>query len=151
MSVSSIERRQSSARVTSEALKIAAEGWLPAANIRRGKQGFLAPLDRWLRRMESDYRLVAHDRYPFTIYDKHERGPHEVDCIEVFKFVPRGEGRVVVTLRADERAAGLERHPGGAARGHVQRVSGGERRRADAVFRGVPAGLIPKGKLDPVP
>ncbi|HEV8122733.1 MAG TPA: asparagine synthase (glutamine-hydrolyzing) [Gemmatimonadales bacterium] len=37
---------------TKEALKVAAESWLPAGNIRRGKQGFLAPLDRWLREAE---------------------------------------------------------------------------------------------------
>ena len=37
---------------TKEALKVALESWLPAGNIRRGKQGFLAPLNRWLR--ESD-------------------------------------------------------------------------------------------------
>jgi asparagine synthetase B (glutamine-hydrolysing) len=34
---------------TKEAVKIAAERWLPARNIRRRKQGFLAPLGRWLR------------------------------------------------------------------------------------------------------
>jgi asparagine synthase (glutamine-hydrolysing) len=32
-----------------EALKIAVESWLPAGNIRRPKQGFLAPVSRWLR------------------------------------------------------------------------------------------------------
>ncbi|MGH7512044.1 MAG: asparagine synthase (glutamine-hydrolyzing) [Gemmatimonadales bacterium] len=37
---------------TKETLKVAVGGWLPAGNIRRGKQGFLAPLNRWLR--ESD-------------------------------------------------------------------------------------------------
>jgi asparagine synthase (glutamine-hydrolysing) len=37
---------------TKETLKVAFESWLPAGNIRRGKQGFLAPLNRWLR--ESD-------------------------------------------------------------------------------------------------
>jgi len=37
---------------TKEALKVAAESWLPTANVRRGKQGFLAPLDRWLREAE---------------------------------------------------------------------------------------------------
>ena len=34
---------------TKETLKVAVEGWLPAGNIRRGKQGFLAPLNRWLQ------------------------------------------------------------------------------------------------------
>jgi asparagine synthase (glutamine-hydrolysing) len=34
---------------TKETLKVAVGGWLPAGNIRRGKQGFLAPLNRWLR------------------------------------------------------------------------------------------------------
>ena len=34
---------------TKEALKVAVESWVPAGNIRRGKQGFLAPIDRWLR------------------------------------------------------------------------------------------------------
>jgi asparagine synthase (glutamine-hydrolysing) len=32
-----------------EALKIAVESWLPAGNVRRRKQGFLAPVSRWLR------------------------------------------------------------------------------------------------------
>jgi len=35
---------------TKETLKVAMESWLPADNIRRGKQGFLAPLDRWLQK-----------------------------------------------------------------------------------------------------
>jgi asparagine synthase (glutamine-hydrolysing) len=34
---------------TKETLKVAMESWLPAGNIRRDKQGFLAPLGRWLR------------------------------------------------------------------------------------------------------
>ena len=34
---------------TKEALKVAVSDWLPAGNIRRTKQGLLAPLDRWLR------------------------------------------------------------------------------------------------------
>jgi asparagine synthase (glutamine-hydrolysing) len=34
---------------TKEALKVAVGSWLPAGNIRRGKQGFLAPLGRWLK------------------------------------------------------------------------------------------------------
>jgi len=38
---------------TKETLKVAVESWVPAANIRRGKQGFLAPLDRWLQQSES--------------------------------------------------------------------------------------------------
>jgi asparagine synthase (glutamine-hydrolysing) len=38
-----------SPKQTKETLKAALAGWLPAGNIRRGKQGFLAPLDRWLR------------------------------------------------------------------------------------------------------
>jgi asparagine synthase (glutamine-hydrolysing) len=37
---------------TKEALKVAVESWVPAANIRRGKQGFLAPLNRWLQQSE---------------------------------------------------------------------------------------------------
>jgi asparagine synthase (glutamine-hydrolysing) len=37
---------------TKEALKVAVKGWLPAGNIRRPKQGFLAPVNRWLQ--ESD-------------------------------------------------------------------------------------------------
>jgi asparagine synthase (glutamine-hydrolysing) len=32
-----------------EALKVAVESWLPAGNIRRRKQGFLAPVNRWLQ------------------------------------------------------------------------------------------------------
>jgi asparagine synthase (glutamine-hydrolysing) len=32
-----------------ETLKLALGEWLPAGNIRRGKQGFLAPMARWLR------------------------------------------------------------------------------------------------------
>ncbi|MEO7475266.1 MAG: asparagine synthase (glutamine-hydrolyzing) [Gemmatimonadales bacterium] len=36
-------------RHTKETLKVAMANWVPAGNIRRGKQGFLAPLDRWLR------------------------------------------------------------------------------------------------------
>jgi asparagine synthase (glutamine-hydrolysing) len=32
-----------------EVLKVAVESWLPAGNIRRPKQGFLAPVSRWLR------------------------------------------------------------------------------------------------------
>ena len=35
-------------RHTKETLKVAVEGWLPAGNIRRAKQGFLAPVNRWL-------------------------------------------------------------------------------------------------------
>jgi asparagine synthase (glutamine-hydrolysing) len=34
---------------TKEALKVAMESWLPPGNIRRGKQGFLAPLHHWMR------------------------------------------------------------------------------------------------------
>ena len=34
---------------TKEALKVAVREWLPAENIRRPKQGLLAPLDQWLR------------------------------------------------------------------------------------------------------
>ncbi len=34
---------------TKETLKVAVESWLPAGNIRRAKQGFLAPLNRWIR------------------------------------------------------------------------------------------------------
>lgn len=37
---------------TKETLKVAMESWLPAGNIRRGKQGFLAPVDRWLKQSE---------------------------------------------------------------------------------------------------
>ncbi len=37
---------------TKEPLKVALASWLPAANIRRGKQGFLAPIDRWLRQSQ---------------------------------------------------------------------------------------------------
>ena len=32
-----------------ETLKVALESWLPAGNIRRGKQGFIAPIGRWLQ------------------------------------------------------------------------------------------------------
>ena len=35
-------------RHTKETLKVAMGSWLPAGNIRRGKQGFLAPMSRWL-------------------------------------------------------------------------------------------------------
>ena len=34
---------------TKEALKVAVGGWLPVGNIRRRKQGLLAPFDRWMR------------------------------------------------------------------------------------------------------
>jgi asparagine synthase (glutamine-hydrolysing) len=34
---------------TKETLKVAMGSWLPAGNIRRAKQGFLAPIDRWLQ------------------------------------------------------------------------------------------------------
>jgi asparagine synthase (glutamine-hydrolysing) len=34
---------------TKEALKVAVGEWLPAGNIRRRKQGLIAPFDRWLR------------------------------------------------------------------------------------------------------
>jgi hypothetical protein len=49
-------------------------------------------VERWLARKQADYRLVARDKYPFPIYDKHELSRGEVDYIEVFKFVPRGGG-----------------------------------------------------------
>jgi asparagine synthase (glutamine-hydrolysing) len=39
-------------RHTKEALKVALRSWLPEGTIRRGKQGFLAPLDRWLKEAE---------------------------------------------------------------------------------------------------
>jgi len=39
---------------TKETLKVAVEGWLPEGNIRRAKQGFLAPLNRWLRESSGD-------------------------------------------------------------------------------------------------
>jgi hypothetical protein len=47
------------------------------------------PLERWLARMQSDYRLVARDKYPVLITDKREREVREVDYVEVFKFIPR--------------------------------------------------------------
>jgi hypothetical protein len=47
--------------------------------------------EHWLERMESQYRLVAHDSYPMPAYDKSDRRPISDDFIEVFKFVPRGE------------------------------------------------------------
>jgi asparagine synthase (glutamine-hydrolysing) len=34
---------------TKEVLKTAVETWLPSANVRRGKQGFLPPLSRWVQ------------------------------------------------------------------------------------------------------
>lgn len=46
-------------------------------------------LERWLARMEGQYDLAGHDRFPFPIYDKHEHGPRQTDFVEVFKFVPR--------------------------------------------------------------
>jgi asparagine synthase (glutamine-hydrolysing) len=39
---------------TKETLKVALEAWLPEGNIRRAKQGFLAPLNRWLRESNGD-------------------------------------------------------------------------------------------------
>lgn len=37
---------------TKETLKVAMGSWLPAGNIRRGKQGFLAPMSRWLEQTD---------------------------------------------------------------------------------------------------
>jgi hypothetical protein len=59
-----------------------------------------AALEHWLTGMQTQYELVGRDRYPFPIYDKHERGPKQTDVVEVFKFVPKQDGQ------GEARAAG---------------------------------------------
>jgi asparagine synthase (glutamine-hydrolysing) len=48
-----------------QALKIAVEGWLPRGNIWRPKQGFLAPVGRWLREStEAEWTMNAGSALP---------------------------------------------------------------------------------------
>ncbi|MGA2031560.1 MAG: glycosyltransferase family 39 protein [Thermoguttaceae bacterium] len=47
------------------------------------------PLQQWLATMQTQYLLIARDKYPFPIYDKWEKGPRTVDFIETFKFIPK--------------------------------------------------------------
>ena len=52
-------------------------------------------LDRWLESMQTRYKLIAHDKYPFPVYDKWEKDLRTVDYIEVFKFVPASSSSAV--------------------------------------------------------
>lgn len=45
--------------------------------------------DAWLQSMQTQYDLVAEERYPFTMANWDEP-PHEVDYLLVYKFLPKG-------------------------------------------------------------
>ena len=54
-----------------------------------------AALDRWLAEMQHSYTLIGRDRYAVPIYGKWDAPQDSIqDYIEVFKFVPAGEGKV---------------------------------------------------------
>ncbi len=55
-------------------------GWFPPDERARSE---------WLARMQSRYELVACDRYSFPYGQRAGGPPHELDFVEVYKFVPR--------------------------------------------------------------
>jgi hypothetical protein len=43
----------------------------------------------WLGEMQARYDLVGRERYPFMLFDKHDRQQRDLDYLEVYKFVPK--------------------------------------------------------------
>jgi hypothetical protein len=60
-------------------------------------------VEHWLEGMQARFELVAHDCYPFLIYEKWDRTVTTVDYIEVFKFAPRPGRPCALTARRDDK------------------------------------------------
>jgi len=89
--------------------RVSAECPLRCAVYRSAEEERLSPaadpraLEHWLEGMQARFELVAHDRYPFLIYEKWDRTVTAVDYIEVFKFIPQPGRPCGLTARRDDK------------------------------------------------